>query len=109
MATKKKKYSLVDKLLLPIAVVLAIALLLGVLAGNMDPRKHAIIAFFGLAYPFVLFVNIIFLVWWFLSKKWIFAIATVLVIALGAKTLKATFAIGGDEGLALKKQTTASG
>ncbi|MGN8058039.1 endonuclease/exonuclease/phosphatase family protein [Pedobacter sp. 22163] len=98
MATKKNKYSLVDKLLLPIAVVLAIALLLGVLAGNMDPRKHSIIAFFGLAYPFVLFVNIIFLVWWFLSKKWIFAIATVLVITLGAKTLKATFAIGGDEG-----------
>jgi endonuclease/exonuclease/phosphatase family metal-dependent hydrolase len=98
MATKKKKYSFMDKLLLPIAVLLAIALLLGVLAGNMDPRKHAIIAFFGLAYPFVLFANIIFLVWWFLSKKWIFAIATILVIALGAKTLKATFAIGGDEG-----------
>ena len=102
MATKKKKYSFMDKLLLPIAFMLAVALLLGVLAGNMDPRKHAIIAFFGLAYPFILFANIIFLVWWFIGKKWIFAIATILVIALGAKTLKATFAIGGDEGGAEK-------
>lgn len=102
MATKAKKYSFIDKLLLPIAILLAIALLLGVMAGNMDPRKHAIIAFFGLAYPFVLFANITFLVWWFLSKKWIFAIATILVIAMGAKTLKATFAIGGDEGSAEK-------
>ncbi|KIA94326.1 endonuclease [Pedobacter kyungheensis] len=95
---KKKKYSFFDKLLLPIAVALAIALLVGLLAGNMDPRKHAIIAFFGLAYPYVLFCNIIFLIWWLLSKKWLFAVATILVIAVGAKTLKATFAIGGDEG-----------
>ncbi|MCZ4245319.1 endonuclease/exonuclease/phosphatase family protein [Pedobacter punctiformis] len=94
----KRKYNFFDKLLLPIAVVLAVFLLLGTVAGSMDPRKHAIIAFFGLAYPFSLLANVIFLVWWSISKKWLFALITFVVIAFGYKTLKATLAIGGNEG-----------
>lgn len=94
----KKKYNFFDKLLLPVAVLLAIALILGTVAGNMDPRKHALIAFFGLAYPYVLFFHIIFLAWWCISKKWVFAIVSIIVIAFGFKTLKATFSFGGDKG-----------
>jgi len=94
----KRKYNFFDKLLLPIAVLLAVALLLGTLAGSMDPRKHSIIAFFGLAYPFVLLANLFFLVWWFISKKWFFVVLTVLIIAFGYKTLRATLAFGGIEG-----------
>lgn len=94
----KKKLNFLDKLILPIAFAIAISLLLGTLAGTIDPRKHAIIAFFGLAYPFMLLFNMIFLAWWILGKKWGFAVATIIVIALGFKTLKATIAIGGDEG-----------
>lgn len=103
---KTKKYSFLDKLILPVAVVVAIILVLGTLAGSMDPRKHAIIAFFGLAYPFVLVINIIFIAWWLISKKWIFALVTIVVIAIGFKTLKATFAIGGDEGGAEKPENS---
>jgi len=99
---QKKKYNFLDKVILPIAVVLAIALVMGTLAGGLDPRQHSIIAFFGLAYPFVLFANIIFLAWWLISKKWIFAIATLIIIASGSKTLKATFSLGGNEGRAEK-------
>ncbi|MCX2573212.1 endonuclease/exonuclease/phosphatase family protein [Pedobacter sandarakinus] len=94
----KKKYSFLDKILLPLAIVLAIALISGTLAGNMDPRKHAIIAFFGLAYPYVLFFHIVFILWWCVSKKWIFAALSMAIIFFGLSTLKATFAIGGDEG-----------
>jgi len=102
----KKKYNFLDKLLLPIAVVFAVALILGTVAGSMDPRQHPIIAFFGLAYPYVLFINIIFLFWWCISKKWFFAIITLLVIASGFKTLKATFSIGGDKGGAEKAENS---
>ncbi|WP_131539201.1 endonuclease/exonuclease/phosphatase family protein [Pedobacter nototheniae] len=100
----KKKYSFFDKLLIPIAIVLAIFLLLGTLAGSMDPRKHAIIAFFGLAYPFSLLGNVILLIWWSLNKKWLFAILTLAVIAFGYKTLRATLAFGGSEGRAEKSE-----
>jgi len=95
---KQKKYSFFDKLLMPAAMLVAIFLVCGILAGSMDPRDHAIIAFFGLAYPFVLLINILFIVWWLIRKKYLFAIATVVVIAIGFKTLKATFAIGGNTG-----------
>lgn len=94
----KKKFNFLDKLMLPIAIVLAAALISGTLAGNMDPRAHPVIAFFGLAYPYVLFFNIILLLWWCLSKKWLFAMITFLIIAFGFKTLKATFGLGGDKG-----------
>ncbi|OWK69978.1 endonuclease/exonuclease/phosphatase family protein [Pedobacter sp. AJM] len=93
-----KKYNLLDKLLFPIAIILAIGLILGTVAGNMDPRQHPIIAFFGLAYPYFLFLHIIFIAWWCMSKKWIFALASVVVIAYGYKTLRATFSISGDKG-----------
>jgi len=106
MIRKKKKYNFLDKLILPVAVALAIALIMGTLAGKMDPREHAIIAFFGLAYPYVLLVNIIFLVWWVISKKWLFAICTVIFIAIGHKTLKATFSLGGNEGQLEKAENT---
>ncbi|UKT62952.1 endonuclease/exonuclease/phosphatase family protein [Pedobacter mucosus] len=98
----RKKYNFLDKLILPIAVVIAVFLLLGTVAGTIDPRKHALIAFFGLAYPFMLLLNIIFLAWWILSKKWILAICTFIIIAFGFKTLKATFGVGGTEGEDLK-------
>ncbi|NTE03397.1 endonuclease/exonuclease/phosphatase family protein [Agrobacterium tumefaciens] len=93
-----KKYNLLDKLLFPIAIILALGLILGTVAGNMDPREHPIIAFFGLAYPYFLFLHIIFIVWWCISKKWIFALVSVVVIAYGYKTLRATFSINGDKG-----------
>lgn len=98
-----KKFNFFDKLLLPLAVLLAIALILGVLAGSMDPRAHVIIAFFGLAYPYVVLANIIFLVWWLISKKWLFALGTFALIFSGGKTLKATFAFGGNEGKTQKE------
>jgi len=102
----KKKYSFLDKVLLPIAIVLAIALILGTVAGQMDPRKHPIIAFFGLAYPYVLFIHLIFIAWWCISKKWIVAIASVIVIAFGLKTLKASFSLSGEKGEAEKPENS---
>lgn len=102
----KKKYSFLDKILLPIAFALAVALVLGTVAGNMDPRKHPVIAFFGLAYPYILFIHIIFIAWWCISKKWFFAILSVVVIAFGIKTLRATFSLSGDEGKTEKAENS---
>ena len=102
----KKKYNFLDKLLLPLAIVLAIALILGTVAGSMDPREHPIIAFFGLAYPYVLFIQFVFLVYWCISKKWLFALISFAVIGFGFKTLKATFSLSGDEGKVEKAENS---
>ncbi|PWS30869.1 endonuclease/exonuclease/phosphatase family protein [Pedobacter paludis] len=98
----KQKYNFFDKIILPIAIILAIALFIGTLAAGIDPRKSILVAYFGLAYPFMLFFNIVFLFWWILSKKWGFALATFLIIAIGYKTIYSTFGFGGDRGTSEK-------
>lgn len=95
---KKKRITFFDKLIFVIAVVMAIGMFLGVRAGVSDPRQHMIIAFFGLAYPFFLFANILILIYWALRAKWVIAILTLVLIGYGGHTLIATFGFFGKKG-----------
>jgi len=103
MPTSKSKYNFLDKIFLPISIVVAISLILGTIAGNVDPRTNFLFAYFALAYPYSLFVSILFFIWWIIRKKWLFAIVIFIIIAMGYKTLHATFGFGGDEGGAEKE------
>ncbi|MCZ4225443.1 endonuclease/exonuclease/phosphatase family protein [Pedobacter rhodius] len=98
MPKSKSKYTFSDKIFLPLTIVSAVCLLLGTLAGSIDPRSNFLFAYFALAYPYSLFVSILFLIWWVLRKKWVFSILVLFVIAIGYKTIHATFGFGGDEG-----------
>jgi len=98
----KPKFAFLDKILLLTAMILAVALVLGTWAGNIDPRKNILIAFFGLAYPFTLFGNLILLTCWLFRKKWLLSLVTILIIGLGYKTILATFNFNGNEGNAIK-------
>jgi endonuclease/exonuclease/phosphatase family metal-dependent hydrolase len=95
---KKSKTSFFDKLMWFMAVLSAIGLICGVLAGNLNPLQHIVIAFIGLSYPFFLLANVLFLLWWLLRKKWIFALLTILIICSGWHTLIATFGFFGNAG-----------
>jgi endonuclease/exonuclease/phosphatase family metal-dependent hydrolase len=95
---KKNKTSFFDKFVIFIAILAAIGLVCGAFAGNNDPNQHILIAFIGLAYPFLLLANVMFLLWWLLRKKWLFALLTILIICSGWHTLIATFGLFGDAG-----------
>lgn len=95
---KKRESTFLGKVYLLGGILLAVCLLLGILAGNYDPRKNVLIAFSGLAYPFFLLLNIIMVVFWLLRKRVIFALATVLLIAAGWHSLIATVGIIGESG-----------
>ncbi|MDQ7950023.1 MAG: endonuclease/exonuclease/phosphatase family protein [Pedobacter sp.] len=95
---KKNKSTFFDKLLLLFAVLAGIGLLAGMVAADKNPVQHILYAFFGLAYPFFLLANLIFLLWWLLRKKWVHAIVTIVVIGVGYHTLIATFGWFGDSG-----------
>lgn len=95
---KKRGVTFFGKLCLLIGIVLAIALLLGIQAGNADPRKHALIAFFGLAYPFFLLLNVLMIILWIMRGRLIFALITVGLICFGWHALIATVGIFGDAG-----------
>ncbi len=99
---KRAKPTLLDKLIRLTAVVLAIALVLGFLAGRFDPREYKYIAFFGLAYPFILMLNVLMILWWCLRKRWAFALSTVVLILIGWQALTATIGVFGEPGIGPK-------
>ena len=95
---KKSKATFLGKVYLLIGIVLAIGLLLGIAAGSYDPRKTVLIAFFGLAYPFFLLLNLLMVVFWLLRRQRIFALVTVLIIGFGWHSLIATVGLTGEAG-----------
>lgn len=94
----KSKSTFLGKIVLLIAILFIIAIILGIEAGNTDPRKHPLMAFFGLAYPFVLLLNIIMIGYWLVRGRLFFALATAGIIAAGWHALIATVGFIGESG-----------
>jgi len=82
----KTKVSFIDRIILWLNGLLCLALIISYFAPSVDPKKVWEIAFFGLAYPFLLMANIIMVIWWLLRKKW-YAIISILCIFCGLKVL----------------------
>lgn len=58
----------------------------------ITPEKLWFPALFGLAYPYLLFINFLFVIFWMYHKKWVF-LFSLLTIILGWNYLKETFQI----------------
>lgn len=100
--SNKIKLPLLDKFILFFAVLAAVGLGVGMLAGQTDPKDEIWVAFAGLAYPFLLVANLLFVLLWLLRRRLLFGIATLAFIALGWNTFTATFQFSGEEGNAAK-------
>jgi len=103
---KKRSTSFFGKVMIFIAVIAAIGLICGTFAGKNDPNKHILLAFAGLAYPYLLFANLLILLWWLLRKKWIFSLVTIVIIGMGWHTLVATFGLFGSAGENAKSEAS---
>ena len=99
----KSSVTFIDKLVRLIALAFAVALVLGALAGHIDPRDNKYIPFFGLAYPYILLVNLFILIWWVFRKRWTLFFVTFIVIASGWQAFRATIRFSGDAGEGPKK------
>ena len=75
----KKNLPLFDKLLLWVNYVFCLALLISYLAPVTDPRKYWIVAFFGLAYPPVLLLNALLIIYWAFRKRWYFLLSAICI------------------------------
>lgn len=99
----KLQLSIFDKFMLLLAVLAVMGLALGMVAGQTDPQNDIWIAFAGLAYPFFLLANLIFVIFWAFRRRFIFALVTLAIMALGWKPLNATYQFFGDEGSTVKE------
>jgi endonuclease/exonuclease/phosphatase family metal-dependent hydrolase len=87
----KRKLGFIDRIFLWINFLLSLCLLICYAAPVTDPATCWPIAFFGLAYPFILLANLIMVVYWLLRRKW-WVLLPVLCIAAGWNDLTKTFA-----------------
>jgi endonuclease/exonuclease/phosphatase family metal-dependent hydrolase len=103
---KKNRLTFFDLLIRLLALILAICLLLGCIAGNIDPRDNKFIPFFGLAYPYFLVLNVLMVFWWLLRRRWSLMLLTIVIIAVGWQVVFATFKFSGEKGVGPKKNST---
>src|ERR1700734_2706378 len=82
----KKGLNFIDKLFLWINIFLCACLLTSYLAPIINPTKFWPVAFFGLAYPFLLLGNVILIVYW-LFRKIVWALLSIIVIGIGWNVL----------------------
>jgi endonuclease/exonuclease/phosphatase family metal-dependent hydrolase len=87
MKNKKSGLPFFDKFFLWINLLFCFALLLSYLAPYVNPKILWIIAFFGLAYPPLLFCNVIFILYWLLRRRWPIALSLVTIL-IGWSVLK---------------------
>ncbi|MEO5563272.1 MAG: endonuclease/exonuclease/phosphatase family protein [Chitinophagaceae bacterium] len=67
MATKLRLFT--KRVLVFCNILVAIIFLLACLAPYLDPQNWWFISFLGLAFPFLLLVMLVFLIWWLIVKK----------------------------------------
>lgn len=67
-------------------------LLISYFSAYVSPASAWLFAFFSLTYPFLLILNILFLLFWIVFRKWYFLIS-LLCIAAGWASLRSTFQI----------------
>jgi endonuclease/exonuclease/phosphatase family metal-dependent hydrolase len=86
---KKKKNSFFDKIVFFLNTIAIVCLLLAYLGSVTNPQNIWYFTFFGLAYPFVLLINLLFVIYWIMLRKWHF-IASLVVILAGWSILTKT-------------------
>ncbi|MBW4891186.1 endonuclease/exonuclease/phosphatase family protein [Mucilaginibacter sp. HMF5004] len=86
MIRAKSKLSFFNKLVLYINYVFAFSILISYLAPVTDPKNFWPIAFFGIGYPILLAVNVLFIIYWAINVR-IYAFISLVCILVGWKVL----------------------
>lgn len=103
---RNKKSSFLNKFILFLNGLAIIALLTSYLATVINPASYWYFAFFGLAYPFILLINILFIVFWLFRKKR-YALLSIVTILAGYSALTSTIGFRGKSNPPLTKDPSA--
>jgi endonuclease/exonuclease/phosphatase family metal-dependent hydrolase len=68
-------------IILLLNVLSALSLILGYISAFVSPETFWPLAFFGLMYPFILIINILFLIFWIIFRKFFFLISLICILA----------------------------
>ncbi|MBS9767240.1 MAG: endonuclease/exonuclease/phosphatase family protein [Flavobacteriaceae bacterium] len=91
-----KKTSFLHKTLICINIVFALLLLVAFLGALINPKHLKFISLISLGTPFLLIVNVLFIIFWIIQTKRAFFISTI-IIALGYQSLGNFYRISNKE------------
>lgn len=77
---KKRKTSLLSKILLAANVIALAMLAMGFLAAYIPPDKYWLFAFAGIAFPFLALLNVIFVIIWIVAGKKYFVVSVIALL-----------------------------
>lgn len=92
MAEKTK--NLLDKIMFYVNIFVVVLLLLAYFSTRVSPQKISYLAFFGLAYPYILIANIIFIPYW-IFRNFRLTFLSFITILLGYSYVGKYFQIAG--------------
>ncbi|MCF8235773.1 MAG: endonuclease/exonuclease/phosphatase family protein [Bacteroidales bacterium] len=79
--TGKAKRSFLKWIMMLINIVAILALILAYLANYINPALWSLPALFGLAYPYILILNLIFVLFWIIFRKYYFLGSLLIIVA----------------------------
>lgn len=77
----RRKLGFIGGLVLILNILAVIALSLSYLSGHVSPEKSWILPFFGLLYPYLFMLNLLFILYWAVRFKWPVFISLIAVLA----------------------------
>jgi len=83
---KNKRPGLISRIIWLLNLLVALILLIAYLSSYVDPRITTLIAFLGLAYPFLLIINILFMLYWLIRGK-LKLLLSLIVILIGYQSM----------------------
>lgn len=103
--TKKRSgLNIFNKLVLGVNILAVIFLLIAYLASFINPNTFWPPAFFGLAYPAILLVNLIFVIYWLISKPR-YALLSLISILVGWNVLTSYIGFRESSGIMVPKSS----
>ena len=92
----KRLKNIVSVLIKVVYFLLVASLLLSYLSPYANPKKFWLFAFFGLAYPYLLAVNVLFLVWWIIRWNKLYWLSLIFIL-IGWMNMKHLFHFGATK------------
>ena len=84
---------LLKHIILLINIVFVVLMLVAGAARWLNPAEHTAIALFGLGFPVLLLINVGFIVWWIVCRKWLFLLPLAAILPFVPSYID--FSIGG--------------
>ena len=97
-AISRNKFGFLSIIILAVNGLAILLLLLSYLAVHISPARNWVLPFFSLTYPYILLVNILFVLFWAIRRKWVLILSLVVILA-GWNHMGRMFRISGTRDL----------